>query len=266
MTARSSSNQAVALVTGASSGIGLEMARQLASRQRDLVIVARSQGKLESLAQELKGAFGVRVHVIASDLAKPGAARQLHAAINELGLEVEVLVNNAGVGVYGQFLNTDATSEQEMIQLNVAALTELTKLFVPPMVDRGHGRILNVASTAAFQPGPLMAVYFATKAYVLSFSEALAEELSGTGVTVTTLCPGATSSGFQAVAAMERSKLIKDKHLATSQEVARQGIGAMERGERVFVPGLKNRMLAGLAPLMPRSLATKVVKRLQAEA
>src|SRR3989475_8551934 len=196
-----------ALITGASSGIGLELARVLAEHGHDGGLVARSEATLQSLAAELK-ARDVRAHVIVVDLSAPGAAKAVVDRVRDLALEIDVLVNNAGYGVYGPFLETSLDAELAMIRVNIVALTELTKRLLPAMVARKRGKILNVASTAAFLPGPLMAVYYATKAYVLSFSEAIANELEGTGVTVTALCPGPTASGFQAAARLEESRLV----------------------------------------------------------
>jgi hypothetical protein len=178
-----------ALITGASSGIGLELARIFAADKWDVALVARSEGKLRELASELQNAHGVRARVIAADLAKPSAPDEIMAALE--GVEIDALVNNAGFGLGGEFVKADLHTELEMIQVNITALTHLTSLVLPSMVARRRGAILNVASTPAFQPGPFMSVYYATKAYVLSFSEAIVEELTGSGVTVTALCPRA---------------------------------------------------------------------------
>lgn len=244
------------LVTGASSGIGLELARLLAARGDELHLVARSGDRLRELADELGRG---RVHVHVADLSQPGAV----ATILEAVPAVDVLVNNAGVGGFGAFAEADLDRTLGMIQLNVAALTELTHRYVPGMVTARSGRVLNTASTAAFQPGPLMAVYYATKAYVLSFSEALAEELRGTGVTVTALCPGPTASGFQAGAEMEASKLVKGRRLPSSADVARAGLAAMEAGDVVHVPGLRNKVLASSIRFTPRPVVRRLVHSLQ---
>jgi short-subunit dehydrogenase len=185
-----------ALVTGASSGIGLDLAKRFAAEGYDVALVARSEGKLKEVAAALEAEHKVRAHVVTADLAKAGAADALVAALDARGIDVDVLVNNAGYASYGAFAETDLADELAMIQVNVVVLTHLTKLLVRKMVAKRSGRVLNVASTAAFQPGPLMAVYYATKAYVLSFSEAIAEELRDTGVTVTALCPGPTRTAF----------------------------------------------------------------------
>jgi short-subunit dehydrogenase len=252
-----------ALITGASSGIGLELARVFAANKHDVVLVARSEGKLRELARECE-ASGVRAHVVAADLAKPDAARAIVDAVARLGVEIDVLVNNAGFGVYGRFVETPLVSELESIQVNVVALTELTKRFLPAMVARRRGRILNVASTAGFLPGPLMAVYYATKAYVVSFSEATANELEGTGVTVTVLCPGPTDSGFQAAAKLEKSRLVSLLRKATSRSVAEAGYDAVMAGKVVCIPGVSNKVSAILAPrLFPRAIIRKVVRAIQ---
>jgi hypothetical protein len=259
----SPASRPVALVTGASSGIGLDFARLLAEGGHDLVLVARSAGKLGELARELADRHGAKTRVIAADLSDPGAVPRIAAELARAGLEISVLVNNAGYGLFGKFTETDLTAELNMIALNITALTQLAKLVLPGMLARGEGRVLNVASTAAFQPGPLMAVYYASKAYVLSLSEALAEELDGTGVTITALCPGPTQSGFQAGAKMEESKLVKGKKLMTSEEVARIGYAAMMKGKRVVIPGAKNRLMAQSVRFMPRKTVTRIVKRTQ---
>ena len=243
-----------ALITGASSGIGLEIARVLAP-DHDLVLVARSAAKLDARATELGGA-----RVIAADLSDPSAVAKIAAEI----ADVDVLVNNAGVGDFGAFAEADPDRTLAMIQLNVTSLTALTRAYLPGMLARGSGRVMNVASTASFQPGPLMAVYYATKAYVLSFSEALTEETRGSGVTVTALCPGPTASGFQAAADMELSPLVANKKLPTSAEVAAFGVKAMEKGDAVAVPGLMNKIMAAGVRATPRPVMRRLVHKLQA--
>ncbi|HVT60238.1 MAG TPA: SDR family oxidoreductase [Thermoanaerobaculia bacterium] len=252
-----------ALLTGASSGIGSELTSVFAAGGFDLVLVARSAGRLEQLAGELRSRHGVGVRVLAKDLAVAAAAREVWQELGEAGTQIDVLVNNAGFGTYGPFAETDLNAELQEMQLNMVTPTELTKHFLPGMLARRWGRILNVASTAAFQPGPLMAVYYATKAYLLWFSEALAEELAGTGVTVTALCPGPTSSGFQARAAMEESKLFAGKNLMTAAAVARAGYDGLLAGRRIVIPGLMNRLLAQSARVSPRRLVTRIVRRMQ---
>lgn len=251
-----------ALITGASSGIGLELARIFAANRHDVVLVARSEDKLREAARECEGK-GVRAHVIAADLARPGAAGAIAAAVASLGVQVDVLVNNAGFGVYGAFLETPAAREIESIQVNVVALTELTKVFLPSMVRRRSGRILNVASTAAFVPGPLMAIYYATKAYVVSFSEAIANELEGTGVTVTVLCPGPTATGFQSAANLEGSRIVSLLRKADSLSVAKAGYEAVMAGKVLAVPGISNKIGALTPRLFPRAVIRKVVRAIQ---
>jgi hypothetical protein len=252
-----------ALVTGASSGIGLALARRLAAGGFDLVLTARSADRLEALARELAERHGARVRVIPRDLARPEAPAAIAGELASAGIDVDLLVNNAGYGSYGPFAETDLADELAMLQLNVVALTHLTKLFLKPMLARRRGRILNVASTAAFQPGPLMAVYYASKAYVLSFTEALAEELRGSGVTATALCPGPTTSGFQERAAMESSRLVSGRLMMTSEEVAEAGYRGLLAGRRIIIPGWRNRLLAQSARVTPRRVITAVVRRMQ---
>jgi short-subunit dehydrogenase len=261
--AETTTGRQTGLVTGASGGIGLALARRLAAGGFDLVLTARSGGRLEELARELEERHRSRVRVIARDLAAPEAPAAIADELAREGIDVDVLVNNAGFGTYGPFAETDLAAELGMLQLNVVALTHLTKLFLRPMLARGRGRILNVASTAAFQPGPLMAVYYATKAYVLSFSEALAEELAGSGVTVTALCPGPTTSGFQERAAMEGSRLVAGRMMMTSEAVAEAGYRGLLAGRRVVIPGWKNRLLAQSVRFTPRRVTTLVVRKMQ---
>ena len=251
-----------ALITGASSGIGLELARVFAGHRHDLVLVARTASKLEALADECRRA-GVKAHVLPADLSDVDGRADVVRRVGELGLAIDILVNNAGYGAYGPFLETSLESELAMIQLNVAATTELTKRFLPSMVQRRAGRIMNVASTAAFFPGPLMAVYYATKAYVLSFSEAIAKELEGTGVTVTALCPGPTESGFAAAANQQESKLIAGRKLPTSADVARAGYDALMRGDVVYIPGIANKAMSIVPRLFPRGMVRTVVRAVQ---
>ncbi|MFQ5889032.1 MAG: SDR family NAD(P)-dependent oxidoreductase [Gemmatimonadota bacterium] len=258
------SRSAAALVTGASSGIGEALARRFARGGYAVVLTARSEERLREVAGELEKNFRVPTRVIAGDLADPEAPLQIFEALREADFTVEALVNNAAFGTYGLFVDTDLEAELAMVQVNVASLTHLSKLFAREMVARGGGRILNVASTAAFQPGPLMAVYYATKAYVLSFSEALGEELRGTGVTVTALCPGPTATGFQKRADMEGSRLVAGTFLKVMDPavVAEIGYEAMMRGERLVVPGLANRLLAGSVRFTPRPAVTRLVRAL----
>lgn len=249
-----------ALITGASSGIGYELARVFAREKYNLVLVARNEKKLQEIAAELTKAHGVQVTVLAKDVSLLDSATEIYDSLKQKNIAVDVLVNNAGFGDFGFFTETKWEKELEMINLNMTALTALTKLFVGDMVKRKSGKILNVASTASFQPGPLMAVYYATKAYVLSFSEAISNELSGTGVTVTALCPGPTESGFQAAADMKDSKLVKGKKLPTSQEVAEYAYKALMSGKVVAVHGLMNKIMAQSVRYSPRAVVRSLVR------
>jgi short-subunit dehydrogenase len=248
-----------ALITGASSGIGADLARLFAADGYELVLVARSEDKLHDLAKTL----GVKSTVLPIDLARPGAAKRVFDALVEKSINVDVLVNNAGVGTAGRFTDYDVAKDDDMIEVNIFALTELTKLLLPAMVSRKQGKILNVASTAAFQPGPLMAVYYATKAYVLSFSEAIADELKDSGVTVTALCPGPTATGFGNVAGVNQTRLFTLMKPATSMDVAKAGYEAMKRGKRVVVTGMMNRLLVQSVRVSPRRVVTTIVRKLQ---
>lgn len=251
-----------ALITGASGGIGFELARCFARGGYRLVLVARDAKRLDDQALKLGMESQVPITAIAKDLARPGAAQQLVEECEAQDLAITVLVNNAGFATYGPFAEADLAKELEMIQLNVAALTALTSLVLPGMRERRHGRILNVASTAAFQPGPLMAVYYASKAYVLHFSEALANELAGSGITVTCLCPGPTETGFVARADMGASKLFKSGVMAPA-EVARLGYEGCLKGRTIVIPGLVNRLLAWAPRIAPRAWAAALVRKVQ---
>ncbi|HZT88776.1 MAG TPA: SDR family oxidoreductase [Stellaceae bacterium] len=255
----------VALVTGASRGIGAEIARELARTGHDLILAARTLPALEALAAELRES-GAAAAAIAADLAAPGAAAALADEIAERGLAVDVLVNNAGLGGAGRFDRQSETRIDEMLQVNIVALTGLTRRFLPGMVERRRGRIMLVASTAAYQPGPRMAVYFASKAYVLSLGEALAYELRRTGVTVTVLCPGATDTDFFAVAGSGNSLMARRfRRLMDPAAVAREGCAAMAAGRRVVVTGLANRVMALGGRYAPHALSLPVTDKLMAE-
>lgn len=251
-----------ALVTGASAGIGAEFAKVFAAHKHDVILVARRQDALEAVAGQVEGAYGVRAMVLPLDLTDADAPAELFARILDARVEVDILVNNAGAGLVGEFVETDMERELQMIQLNVAALTHLTKLFVRPMVQRRSGGVLNVASTAAFFPGPLNSVYHASKAYVLSFTEAIAEELRGSGVSVTVLCPGPTISEFHEVAGA-RPISVLGAAAADAREVAEFGYDALQSGVRVAVPGVQNKLIAQARRLAPRGVATRVVRMLQ---
>lgn len=255
-----------ALITGASGGIGYEFARVFARNGYNLVLVARSEEKLNKLAGELGREHQISAKVLARDLSQPAAPDEIYAQLQQEAMAVDVLVNNAGFATYGFFHELDLDRELQMLQLNIVALTHLTRLFLPAMVARKRGKILNVASTAAFQPGPLMAGYYASKAYVLSFSEAIANELQGTGVTVTALCPGPTESGFQARAKIDSSRLISNQTLMDAAIVAEAGYQALMDGKTVLIPGLRNQLLALATRFMPRNLTTQIVRNLQASA
>lgn len=242
-----------ALITGASGGIGLELAKLFAADDYDLVLVARSADKLEQIAADFRAKNGVEVQVLAKDLGAAGSAQDVFAAVGAC----DVLVNNAGFATYGKFADSHLEDERNELQLNIVTLTELTRLFLPGMIASKWGRILNVASTAGFQPGPLMAVYYASKAYVLSFSEAIADELLGTGVSVTCLAPGATETGFQERAKMGDVPLFKAA-VADASSVAKAGYSALMKGKSLVIPGLKNRALAFSVRFAPRALITKI--------
>lgn len=250
------------LITGASSGIGLELADLFAADKSDLVLVARSEEKLHQLAAKLRDEHGVQVRVLREDLADPHGPRRIFDVLQADGIAVDVLVNNAGFGVAGSVASLPTEQQLGIIQVNVTALTHLTRLLLPGMMERRSGGILNVASIAAFQPGPYMAVYYATKAYVLSFTEALAEELIGTGVRVTCLAPGPTATRFAAVANAE-DKLLFRLGMANVKAVATAGHRGFRRGKLLVVPGLKNKLLASSVRFSPRIAVRKLVALLQ---
>lgn len=253
------------LITGASTGIGKEMAYECAKRGDHVILTARSENKLEALAKDLQQRHGVQTTVKPADLSDHDEVEKLIKELNERGHQIDHLINNAGFGDWGLFTDTDWKKESDMIALNILALTRLTKAYLPGMKERGYGHVLNVASTASFFPGPLMAVYYATKHYVLNFSESLARELKDTGVTVTALCPGPTDSKFQERAEMEDSGLVKGKKLPSSREVATYGIEEMHKGTVVAVHGFQNRMMAAFSGVLPRSVKRNTVYNLQKE-
>ena len=252
-----------ALITGASSGIGLELARIHAAKKGNLVLVARRENKLNELKLELEEKHSISIEVLAIDLAKDGAVTEVYEILKEKNITVDYLINNAGFGDYGFFHETSWNKEAAMIDLNIKALTHLTKLFVKGMVERGSGKIMNVASTAAFQPGPLMAIYYASKHYVLAFSEAIANELKGTGVTVTALCPGPTQSEFSDTANLNESKLFERVKIASSATVAQYGYKQMIAGKTVSIQGFMNRIMAASNRFVPRKLSAGVVRKMQ---
>jgi hypothetical protein len=251
-----------ALITGASFGIGLELAQVFAREGYNLVLVARSADKLRHLASELEKAHNTRSLILATDLTEPGAAAYVIDQTIRADIRVDVLVNNAGFGQYGFFAENDLEECLRQIQLNVTTLTHLTRLYLPGMIERKSGRILNVASTAAFQPGPLMAVYYATKAYVLHLSEALANEVQGTGVTVTCLCPGPTATEFQERAHMTGIRLA-NYGVMDARTVAEDGYRALMSGKPVAISGFKNWLVAQSVRFAPRRLVAAMARKLQ---
>jgi len=253
----------VALVTGASMGLGAEFARLLAAEGYDLVLTARDGERMATLKKEVENLHGVTAHVLVADLTDPRAPEAIHERLRRTGIEVDVLVNNAGFGMYGKFHESDLQTELDMIQVNIIALMHLTKLFVRDMVARRRGRIVNVASTAAFQPGPLQSVYYASKAFVLSFSEAIGNELRGTGVTVTALCPGPTPTGFQTRANVGNLRGLRLLMRVSPEAVVRAGYHGMKRGTPVVVPGALNNLLVFMVRLTPRRLVTHLVRQIQ---
>ena len=250
-----------ALITGASGGIGYELARIHAENGGDLVLVARSQEKMDELKGELEEKHGVTVYTIRKDLSLHGAAYEVYNKVNDLNIEIDYLINNAGFGDYKHFAVTDWPKQEKMINLNVITLAHLTRLFLPGMISRGSGKIMNVASVASFVPGPTMSVYFASKAFVLSFSEAVAEEVRGKGITVTALCPGPTVSNFHLVT--HDGNKTKDRKMPTSREVAAYGYRAMMKGKVVAVPGLDNKLLVALTWFLPKSLMVRILRSVQ---
>jgi uncharacterized protein len=248
-----------ALITGASSGIGKALAIEFAKGGYNVVLAARSVNKMQALADSLEKQYKITATVIAADLETDAGAAQLHAQMKARGLTISALANNAGYGTFGEFHQSELKNDLAMMQLNMNTVVALTKLFMPDLLAT-KGKVINTASTAAFQPGPYMAVYYATKAFVLSFSEAIAAELQGTGVTVTALCPGPTASGFQDKAEMNASALVKNKKLPTAEEVAAAGYKAMQRGQRVYIPGAMNWLMAQSPRFTPRNMVTSIVK------
>jgi hypothetical protein len=254
-----------ALITGASAGLGRDFARLFASDGHDVVLVARRRDRLDDLGAELAHTHGIKAHVLPADLGAPDAPQDLADHLQASGIEIEFLVNNAGFGSSGAFAELDTRRELEMIAVNVAALTHLTRLLLPAMIARGHGRVLNIGSTAGFQAGPFMATYYATKAYVNHFSEALAHELAGTGVTVTVSCPGATETEFGAIAGNDKSQLFAGGG-ASSEAVAHQAYQAMMKGKRMIVHGARNRLLVQALRVSPRRVVLGIAAKLNQKA
>jgi short-subunit dehydrogenase len=251
-----------AIVTGASSGLGREFAHLCAEAGYDVVLIARSQGLLDELAAAIRQSSGRRARVLVADLSQPQAPRQILEALAAENETAEVLINNAGFGLLGPFAELDEAEQMGMIQVNVGALTDLTRLILPGMLARRKGKILNIASTAAFQPGPLMAVYFATKAYVASFSGALHNELRGSGVTVTALCPGATKTDFDKRAGMGKTKLFAKAKLMEARTVAEIGMRGMNRGKALVVAGTLNGLMVSGTRLVPRQFAAGMARKM----
>ena len=247
------------LITGASSGIGEALAENFARDGYDLVLAARSVKKMEDVASRLGARFGASAVVIEADLEQSNGPERLYADIKKRGISISALVNNAGFGAFGEFKDADLEQLLSMMRLNMNAVVALTKLFLPDLLAT-KGKILNTASTGSFQPGPYLAVYAATKAFVLSFSEAIAVELAGSGVTVTALCPGPTATGFSDRADMHKSRLFKNKKLPTAIDVAAAGCHAMKRGKRVYIHGFMNRLMALSVRFTPRTIVTEVAK------
>jgi len=249
----------ITLITGASSGIGRELAHRFARDGSDCVLLARSEDALHNLADTLVSTYGIDAAVLPADLSVPGVADEIVSELQERGLTVDVLVNNAGFGAHGAFAELDAQQQIDMIQVNITALTHLTRRLLPGMLDRDRGGVLNVASTAAFQPGPYMSVYYATKAYVLSFSEGLAEEVRDTNVTVTCLAPGPTKTAFMDRADMHGTTLFENASTMSPEAVADTGYEAFRNGRALVVPGWPNKIGAFMVRFTPRPVARRVV-------
>lgn len=250
-----------ALVTGASGGLGMEFARLLAKKKYDVVLVARNEGKLQKLKVELENQHGITAWACPCDLSRVDAALEVFRFTQAQGIDVDVLINNAGFGDSGPFAQSDWQKQYEMVQVNITALMQLTYCFLPGMIERKNGKILNLSSVAAFCAGPDMSVYYASKAFVRSFSEAVAEEVRGTGVTVTALCPGPTATGFEAAADMgSDSKMFKKA--AKAEDVAKAGLRALRRGKALCYQGGFTRRMGFLCRLVPRSAARKFAKKM----
>jgi short-subunit dehydrogenase len=248
------------LITGGSVGIGAALADEFAEHGHDLILVSRNRETLEARGRAIQEKFPVNVICVAEDLSDPAGPGRLYRTVSERGVRVDNLVNNAGVGLFGKFVTTDLDVELKMIQLNVTSLVELTKRFLPGMVERRSGRILNVASTAAFVPGPWMSIYYATKAFVLSFSEAIDYELKPNGISVTALCPGPTESEFKVRAGSQRSRLF-EAFVMDAPTVARAGYDGLMKGKPLVIPGLRNKLIPLAARMTPRSLIATLSHR-----
>lgn len=252
-----------ALITGASTGIGKELAKIHASKGGNLIIIARSESKLNELKKELEQQYKINVLVIAKDLSDVNAPQEIYDEVKKQGIKIEYLINNAGFGALGKFQNVDLARQISMINLNITALTALTHLFLPDFIQQNSGKILNTSSTASLMPGPLQAVYFATKAYVTSFSNALSEELHHTNITVTNLMPGATESEFGAISGMDKTDMFKET--ATAYSVALDGYNGMIKGKIDVISGLKpmQKLLIAMIPFMPKKMILKQIRQMQ---
>jgi len=250
-----------ALITGASSGIGMGLAKLFAADGTDLVLVARREDRLNKLAQELKSEHGIEVHVLPKDLSKKSAPKEIFTHLNKEKIQIDVVVNNAGFGSKGTIAELDTDLQMDIVQVNAAALTHLTSLFLPGIVERGYGGILNVGSLAGFQPGPNLAVYFATKAYVLSFTEALAEEISNPNIKISCLAPGPVRTEFGEKSDLEDSLLFKIS-LMDMEPVVKAGYEGFRRGKTIVIPGLKQQIVPFLNRFTPRLLVRKIAKKL----
>ena len=250
------------LITGASEGIGRELAEVFAKKQYNLVLTARNEQKLKQIQIKLIHDYNIKVKIISADLALPESPQNIYDFLQKEKIHIDILINNAGFGEYGGFTEIEWQREKSMIQLNITALTELSKLFLPPMLEKNQGKIMNVASTAAFFPGPRMAVYYATKAYVLSFSEALSSEMSGKNITVTALCPGPTESQFSQRARLDSSRLFDNPlmHMMSSKEVAEYGYNALMKGKCVAIPGMSNQLFTQSTRFSPRAAVRHIIR------
>jgi short-subunit dehydrogenase len=252
-----------ALITGASRGIGYDLAKSFARQQHNLILVSRNEDRLNEIGYDLSERFNAEVTVIAADLSQDQAAIKVFNETCRRNLKVDILVNNAGIGDWGFFNDEDFDRISRMLHLNIIALTELTRLVLPQMIRAGEGRILNVSSLAAFVPGPYMAVYYASKAYVKSFSEAIGNELKGTGVTVTALCPGLTKTGFQKAMGGENTAATRFNMMASSESVAEYGIKALYDGKEIAVPGIINASIARTAQMIPDRIKSRIIRVMQ---
>lgn len=250
------------LITGASGGIGKELAELFAKEGRNLVLVARSMENLMEVKKEIESKYNVTITIFSKDLSIEAEIVSLFDEVNEQNLQIDYLVNNAGFGLYGEFINTDLGKELNMIDLNIRTVTHLTKLFLPGMVERNNGGVMNIASTASFQPGPLMSVYYATKAYVLSFTEALQNEMKGTNIRITAVCPGPTETNFGNRASMHESRLFQGA-IGDVKDVAKTAYDGFFSGKTIVIPGLSNKLLAGSVRFMPRKFVTSIVRKIQ---